>query len=98
VTPVARTSAAGDSPTVTTRAAVRAAIASTSGSSALSTATPSAGTASISSPLASATFSRLPNSPRWALPTLSTTPIRGRAIRVSQAMCPMPRADFSSTR
>ena len=34
--------------------------------------------------------SALPNSPRCAEPTLSTTPTRGRATRHSRAMCPRP--------
>ncbi len=95
---MARTSAAGAVPKVSTRAAVRSAIAATSGSSAFSTATPSAGSASTSSPFALATTSFEPNSPMCALPTFSTTPIRGRAIWQSWAMWPTPRAEFSSTR
>jgi pimeloyl-ACP methyl ester carboxylesterase len=62
------------------RALVRAAMAATSGSSALSTASPSAGSASTSSPLARAIAVRSPNSPTCASPTLSTTPTRGGAI------------------
>ena len=85
-------------PNVTTRAAVRAAIASTRGSSAFSTATPSAGSASGSSPFAFATASSEPNSPACARPTFSTAPMRGGAMSHSAAMCPMPRADISSTR
>jgi hypothetical protein len=82
MTSSARTSASGLSPTRTTRACVRAAIAATTGSSALRTATPSAGNAWTNSALARAMLSRPPNSPTWADPTLSTTPIRGGAIRV----------------
>ena len=51
---MARTSASPDSPASTTRAAVRAAIARTRGSSALRTARPSGRSASTSSPLARA--------------------------------------------
>ena len=72
----ARTGAAepGAQLKVTTRAAVRAAMARTRGSSAFKMATPSAGSASTSSPLARATWSRPPNSPACAWPTFSTTP------------------------
>ena len=80
------------------RARVRAAIAATLGSSALRIATPSAGSASTSSPLALATASSEPNSPACARPTLSTAPILGGAMSHSWAMWPMPRADISSTR
>ena len=80
----ARTSASGDVPNVTTRATVRAGhrghqrvVGVQHGQRR------SAGSASTSSPLASAIASRLPNSPRWALPTLRTTPIRGGAMAVS---------------
>jgi hypothetical protein len=59
---------------VTTLASVRSAMASTRGSSAFKMATPSAGSASASSPLARATWSRPPNSPACACPTFSTTP------------------------
>jgi len=61
---VARISAFSSSPTRTTRALVRPAMAATSGSSALSTARPCSGSASTSSPLACAMPSREPNSPR----------------------------------
>ena len=94
----ARTSASSPRPVVTTRATVRGAMPSTRGSSALRTAVPSAGSASTSSPLACAMPSALPNSPRCAEPTLSTTPTCGRATRQSRAMCPRPRAPISSTR
>ncbi len=78
---VARITAAGScTPKVTTRARVRAAMAATRGSSAFRTATPSAGSASGSSPLARATCSIPPNSPAWAWPTLSTAPYRGGAM------------------
>ena len=73
------------------------AIARTRGSSALSTATPSAGSASTSSPLADAMVSTEPNSPMCATPTLSTTPIRGGAISQRSRMWPIPRAPISST-
>ena len=63
-----------------TGARVRSRIAQTSGSSAFSTATPSAGSASTSSPLAWAIAAWPPNSPTWAWPTLSTTPTRGGAM------------------
>ena len=98
---MARTSALPDRPTITTRASVRSAIAATSGSSALRTATPPSaadGSDAGSSPLVSAIASREPNSPRCAVPTLRTTPIRGGAISASAAMWPRPRADISSTR
>ena len=58
-------------------------MAATSGSSALRIATPPSsadGSASTSSPLVWAIASREPNSPRCAVPTLSTTPIRGGAM------------------
>ena len=60
---------------------MRSAIAATSGSSALSTAVPSAGSASTISPFACAIASREPNSPMWAVPTLSTAATCGGAIR-----------------
>ena len=81
VTSLTATSGAGPSvgpPNVTTCAAVRPAIAATRSSSALSTAVPSAGSASTISPLACAIASRLPNSPMWAVPTLSTAATCGR--------------------
>ena len=59
---------------------------------------PSSGSASTSSPLATTIPSALPNSPRCADPTLSTTPTWGRATRQSRAMCPGPREPISSTR
>ncbi len=80
-TSLARTSASSASPTSTTRAVVSGAIARTAGSSALSTASPSGGSAATSSDLAVAMASREPNSPTCAVPTLSTTPTRGGAIR-----------------
>ena len=73
-------------------------MAATRGSSAFSTATPFDGRASTSSPLARAIASTEPNSPRWAEPTLSTTPIRGGTAAASAAMWPVPRAENSSTR
>src|SRR5262252_9220895 len=98
VTPSPWTVAPGRRPNVTTRAAIRSAMASTRGSSAFSSATPSAGRAAGSSPLARATSARPPNSPAWARPTLSTAPSRGGAIAQSCAICPGPRADSSRTR
>ncbi len=97
-TSCARTSASADSPKYTTRAFVREAIARTRRSSALRIATPSAGRASTSSPLASAIASWEPNSPTWAVPTLSTRPIRGGVIEVRYSMSPLCRAPISSTR
>ncbi len=97
-TSAARTSAPEPRPNVVTRAAVRVAMARTSGSSALSTAVPSGGRASISSPFAAAIACRLPNSPRWAAPTLRTRPIAGGAMAHSAATCPAPRAPISATR
>ncbi len=85
---MARTSASAPRPVVTTRARVRAAMPSTRGSSALRTAVPSAGSASTSSPLAVAMPSALPNSPRWAEPTLRTTPTCGRATRAQPGDVP----------
>ena len=78
----ARTPACSDSPTPMTVAAVRADMPQTIGSSALSTANPVAGNARTSSAFALPMASREPNSPTWAVPTLSTTPIWGCAIRV----------------
>ena len=101
VTPTARTSASAARPKVTTRAAVLAAMASTRGSSAFSTATPPivpAGSAAGSSLLALATCSMPPNSPACAWPTHSTAPSRGGAMAHSAAMCPGPRADSSEMR
>ena len=73
-------------------------MAATRGSSALSTATPSAGSASTISPLASAMFSCEPNSPMWALPTLRTREMSGGAMAHSALRWPTPRAPISSTR
>ncbi len=73
-------------------------MAATIGSSALSTARPSGSSASTISPLAAPITSRLPNSPRCAEPTLSTTLTSGGAIRQRVATCPIPRAPISSTR
>ena len=72
-------------------------MAATWGSSALSTAVPSGGRASTSSPLALAIASREPNMPRWDSPTLRTTPTAGRARRARAAMWPGPRAPISTT-
>ena len=77
---------------------VLAAIAATTGSSALSIATPEAGSACTNSDFVSAMASREPNSPRCAVPTLSTTAIAGRAMAASAAILPRCRADISSTR
>ncbi len=74
--------------TRTTRAAVSLAIAATAGSSALRTTAPECGTACGSSALVCAMTSREPNSPKCAVPTLSTTPIDGGAISASAAMLP----------
>ena len=68
------------SPKVRTRARVRAAMPATASSTLNSTAVPSGGSASTISPLACAMASRLPNSPMWAEPTLSTAATRGGAI------------------
>ncbi|CAB4872750.1 unannotated protein [freshwater metagenome] len=57
-----------------------------------------AGSASTNSPLANAMAAREPNSPRCAVPTLRTTPIRGGASLASSAMWPIPRADSSRAR
>ncbi len=76
---------------------VRAAIARTRASSALSTATPVGGSASTSSPFAWATPSMPPSSAVWAAPTTVTTPTVGRATPHSRAICPRPRMPISST-
>lgn len=76
---------------------MRAAIAATSGSSAFSTAVPSTGRHSTSSPLPSATASIEPNSERCTAATSVTTPTVGRPTRHSSAMWPTPRAPISST-
>ena len=73
-------SAAGDSPTMSTGAGLLAAIPATLTSSAFSTASPSGRSAVTISDFAVAMASRLPNSPRWALPTLRTTETSGGAI------------------
>ena len=98
VTGPAQTSAPGDRDTRTTRAAVCSAIAATAASSTLRMTTPDAGTACGSSALVRAMASREPNSPRWAVPTLSTTAIDGGAIAARAAMLPGWRADISRTR
>lgn len=92
----ARTSPAAR-PKVSTGAALRAAMAATNGSSALRTAVPSAGSASISSPLATATPARSPKSSRCAPATTVTTPTRGWASSHSAAMWPGPLAPISTT-
>ena len=67
------TSAASGDRSRSRRPSVRDRMAATSGSSTPSTARPSGANASTSSPLAAATTSRDPNSPRCAVPTLRTT-------------------------
>lgn len=74
------------------------AIAATALSSTLRITTPDAGTACGSSALVFAMASREPNSPRWAVPTLSTTAIWGGAIAASAAILPGCRADISRIR
>ena len=64
----------------------------------LSTANPSAGSASTSSPLVCAVACRLPNTPACAAPTFSTTPTEGGAIAHRSRMLPGARAPISSTR
>ena len=71
-------------------------MASTRGSSALSTAVPVAGRASTSSPLPRATPSIDPNSSEWARATQVTTPMVGRATPHSWAMWPIPLAPIST--
>src|SRR4051794_3489849 len=93
-----RTSASSAVPKVRTRPLVRAAMARTSGSSALSTATPSSPSASTSSPLAWAIPAWEPNSPMCALPTFSTSAISGRATRQEASRSPTCRAPISRTR
>ena len=83
---------------LTTRAAVISAIAATAASSALRMTTPDGGIACGSSAFVTAIASREPNSPRCAVPTLSTTATDGGAIAASSAMLPGRRADISSTR
>jgi hypothetical protein len=73
-------------------------MAETIGSSALSTASPVGSSAATSSDFARPMASREPNSPTWALPTLSTMPMWGRAMPVRYSMCPTPRAPISTTR
>ncbi len=41
---------------------------------------------------------RDPNSPRWATPTLRTTPTCGVTMSARNRMCPTPRAPISTTR
>ncbi len=94
----ARTSASGPSPNHTTRAAVRPAIGTTRGSSALSTATSVSSRSVTISDLALTVCSMPPNSPAWARPTFSTMPTSGRAIRTSRAISPTPDAPISATR
>ena len=87
-------------PKVTMRACVRPAIASTRGSSALSTASPSAGSAATSSPFSRAMASSEPKVSRCAGSTVVTTAICGGAIaaeagdlaRCDRRPSPAPRA------
>ena len=72
-------------------------MAATSGLSTLSTAAPSDGSASMSSPLALATSANEPNISVWTISTVVTTPTVGRAISQSIAMWPTPRAPISTT-
>ncbi|SKZ46215.1 Uncharacterised protein [Mycobacteroides abscessus subsp. abscessus] len=94
---VATTSAEGVRPYVSTCADVRDAIAATRSWSALSTAMPSAGSASTSSPFARATASMLPKSSRCTPSTRVMMPTVGCAIEHSSSMCPTPRAPISTT-
>src|ERR1700754_4870429 len=92
-TPSAQTSLGPDSVwlvrlTRTTQPELTYAIAATDGSSTLRITTPDGGMACGSSDLVCAMASREPNSPRCAVPTLSTTPIAGGAIAASAAMLP----------
>ena len=82
-------------PKVSRRAEVRSAMARTLGSPALRMATPSAGSASISSALARATPSMPPTRSVWAGATTVTTPIEGRAISHSWRISPGPRMPIS---
>ena len=86
---VARTSAPGARPKVRTAAAVMAAMAATRGSSAFSTASPSAGSPRGSSDFAWAIASRLPARSRWMGWTASTTPTSGRLISARRAISPI---------
>ena len=95
---MARICADADRPTPTTRAEVLAAIAATKGSSMLRITTPEAGTACASSDFVCAMISREPNSPRCAVPTLSTVAIAGVAMAARAAIFPGWRAAISSTR
>ena len=74
--------------TRTTRAAVFSAIPATALSSALRITTPDAGTALGSSDFVATMASRDPNSPKWAVPTFTTTATDGGAIAASSAMFP----------
>ena len=78
-------------------AVVRLAIAATRSSPWLSTAVPSAGRASTSSPLARATSSMAPKTSVWARATAVTTPMVGRAIVQRSRMWPTPLAPISIT-
>ena len=76
---------------------MRSRIRTTRGSSALRTATPSAGSASTSSPLARSTASIEPMRERWTSRTAVTTPIFGRAMAASWAISPPTYIPISST-
>ena len=73
------------------------ACASSSGSSAGNTPIPSGASPAKISPLARATSCSEPSRPRWAAPTLVTTPTWGRAISHRKAISPSPRIAISST-
>ena len=96
-TPSAPTSASSANPYVVDRAADRAPIRRTIGSSALRTAAPSGGSASSSSPLAASIASIEPMRDRWTGWTAVTTPIRGRAMRASSAISPPTYIPISRT-
>ena len=93
----ARTSAFGVVPKVTTRPADRPANPATTGSSALSTAMPSAPIASTGSAEASTIASHDPKISRCATPTFVTTTMSGRAISHSNVTSPLRRAPISAT-
>ncbi len=97
-TSVARTSARASRPNHRTRARVLSAIDATRGSSMLRMAT-SVGSRSVTiSVFALRVASMPPNSPACASPTLSTTPMSGRAMRTRRVISPMPLAPISATR
>ena len=92
-----RTSAVGPEPTVSTRAGLSASSIPTRSQSALSTASPSGGRATSSSPFTRAIPSRPPRCSAWANPTCVITPMEGRAIAQSSATFPGNRAPISRT-